>query len=186
MNLWQAETFRIVRKQRICYGFFLPATNTDAGAPKINSGAGNSAEDGRNRPAHFLKEMQMNIKGIIAAVLGVSLSLFIAAEGMAAEKYYDRNGKYIGQKTNSGRIYDSHHQYQGKVTESGKVYDSHNTYQGQVTSSGRIYDSNHTSQGRVTESGKTYDSHNQLVQEVKPNGNVYDGKGHRIGKVKKN
>lgn len=58
-------------------------------------------------------------------------SLFVLGTyAIAAERYYDESGRYMGRMDDSGRMYDKSGRYQGRVSEDGRFYDNSGRYQG--------------------------------------------------------
>lgn len=48
-------------------------------------------------------------------------SLFVLGTyAIAAERYYDESGRYMGRMDDSGRMYDKSGRYQGRVSEDGR------------------------------------------------------------------
>ena len=82
-------------------------------------------------------------------------SLFVLGiYAIAAERYYDESGRYMGRMDDSGRMYDKSGRYQGRVSEDGRFYDNSGRYQGRQSSDGRYYDKSGRYQGRMTEAGR--------------------------------
>ena len=77
-------------------------------------------------------------------------SLFVLGTyAIAAERYYDESGRYMGRMDDSGRMYDKSGRYQGRVSEDGRFYDNSGRYQGRQSSDGRYYDNSGRYQGRI-------------------------------------
>ncbi len=77
-------------------------------------------------------------------------SLFVLGIfAIAAERYYDESGRYMGRMDDSGRMYDKSGRYQGRMTEDGRGYNKQGQYQGRISEDGRMYDKSGRYQGSI-------------------------------------
>ena len=89
-------------------------------------------------------------------------SLFVLGTyAIAAERYYDESGRYMGRMDDSGRMYDKSGRYQGRVSEDGRFYDNSGRYQGRQSSDGRYYD-------KKRQISRSYDGRRQRLQQTRP------------------
>jgi hypothetical protein len=114
-------------------------------------------------------------------------SLFVLGiYAIAAERYYDESGRYMGRMDDSGRMYDKSGRYQGRVSEDGRFYDNSGRYQGRQSSDGRYYDKSGRYQGRMTEDGRGYNKQGQYQGRISEDGRMYDKSGRYQGRIQNN
>lgn len=100
----------------------------------------------------YLYRQEAMKRWILLFIFSLFSMFALGTYAIAADRYYDESGRYMGRMDDSGRMYDINGRYQGRISQDGRFYDKSGHYQGRQSSDGRYYDNSGRYQGRVQNS----------------------------------